>query len=155
MRRADASGGSWPRVALSSQQLAYPLSTRMAWVLERPDVGVRMATVLLLLIGLAATLLRFYRLTTWQHFFGDEGREMFAAEQMLTHGTFPLLGPPLAGYPMHLGPIFYYIIAPAVWLARDQPIGAATLVALFGVATVLLLYQFGRDIFERRLAGLV
>jgi len=124
-------------------------------VVERADVGVRTATVLLLLINVAATLLRLYRLTTWQHFFGDEGREMFAVEQMLTKGVFPLIGPPLAGHPQHLGPFFYFLMAPAVWVANYQPIGPATLIALCGVATVLLIYQFCNDFFESRLAGLV
>ena len=127
----------------------------MAWVSERPDVGPRMATVLLLLICLAATLLRFYRLTTWQHFLGDEGREMFAAEGIVTGGMLPLVGPPLAGYTQHLGPIFYYLIAPALWVTHAQPIGPATLIAICGVATVLLIYRYCHDFLESRLAGLV
>lgn len=107
-----------------------------------------------LIMGVAA-FLRLYHIDTWQHFFGDEGREMFAAADIFRLHAFPLLGPPLAVGNMSLGPIFYYIIAIPVWLAHYQPWGGAATVALFGIATVWLLYRLCADILGSPKAGVI
>jgi len=94
-----------------------------------------------------ASFFRFFALSEKLVFQGDQGRALLAARDILA-GKLTLLGPETSVSGFHLGPFFYYLIAPALWLAGYDPVGPAILTASFGVATVLLLYFYGKRFFS-------
>lgn len=99
-----------------------------------------------ILVSIAA-FFRFFALPEKLVFQGDQGRALLAARDILS-GQLTLLGPETSVSGFHLGPFFYYLIAPALWLTNYDPIGPAVLIASFGVATVLLLYFYGKRFFS-------
>lgn len=63
----------------------------------------------------------------------------------------PLVGPTvLSG--QHLGPAFYYIVAPAFILTGFHPVAGAILTALMGIGSIILLWLFARNLFDWKIA---
>src|SRR5258708_1626561 len=81
-------------------------------------------------------------------FLGDEGRDVLVAYNIL-HGHFTLLGPTASVGGFYFGPIYYYFMAPALLFANYNPVGPAIMIALIGIATVWLVYLFGKEFFSR------
>jgi 4-amino-4-deoxy-L-arabinose transferase-like glycosyltransferase len=113
----------------------------------------RLPLLLLIAIILLAAFLRLYRISDYMTFLGDEGRDVLVAKGIL-EGDFTLLGPRASAGDFFLGPAYYYMMAPWLWLFRYDPVGPAVMVALFGVATVFLIYLAGKKWFNER-AGLI
>ncbi len=105
----------------------------------------------LLVIGilLLAAFFRLYKISDYMTFLGDEGRDVLVAYNIL-HGNFTLLGPTASVGGFFLGPIYYYFMTPFLWLFNYDPVGPAVMVALFGVATVFLVYKVGSEFFDKR-----
>lgn len=112
----------------------------------------KLILVLLLLILLLSAFLRLYRISDYMTFLGDEGRDVMVAKGIL-EGNFTLLGPRASAGDFFLGPVYYYMIAPFLWLFRMDPVGPSVMVGLLGVATVFLLYFVGKRFFSEK-AGL-
>lgn len=108
---------------------------------------------LLLFILLLAAFLRLYKIADYLTFLGDEGRDALVVYNIL-HGHLTLLGPTSSVGGFFLGPIYYYIMAPAMWAAGYSPVGPAVLIGLFGVVTVWLVYYVGAKFFNRP-AGII
>lgn len=108
--------------------------------------------ILLILILLLAAFLRLYRISDYMTFLGDEGRDVLVAKHIL-EGDLTLLGPRASAGDFFLGPVYYYMIAPWLWLFQYDPVGPAVMVALLGVATVWLTYFVGKRFFNEK-AGL-
>jgi len=104
----------------------------------------------LYLILFLAAFLRLYRIADYMTFLGDEGRDVLVVKRMLVDHKFTLLGPTASVGGFFLGPIYYYFIAPFLWLFRFNPVGPAVMVALVGVATVFLVYQFCREFLDEK-----
>ncbi|HEV2339468.1 MAG TPA: glycosyltransferase family 39 protein [Patescibacteria group bacterium] len=102
----------------------------------------------LFLLLLLAAFLRLYHIRDYLTFLGDEGRDVLIAYNIL-HGHLTLLGPTASVGGFFLGPIYYYFIAPFLWLFQYDPVGPAVMVALFGVATVWLVYFVGERFFNK------
>lgn len=102
----------------------------------------------LLLILVLAAFLRIYRIGDYLTFLGDEGRDVLVVYNIL-HGRLTLLGPTSSVGGFFLGPIYYYFMAPFLWLFNYNPVGPAVMVALFGILTVWLLYKFTKVIFNQ------
>jgi 4-amino-4-deoxy-L-arabinose transferase-like glycosyltransferase len=111
--------------------------------------------VLLILGGilLLAAFLRIYRINEYMTFLGDEGRDALVVKQIL-EGHFTLLGPRASAGDFFSGPIYYYLITPALLLSWYDPIGPAIMIALLSVLTVYLIYRFGKEWFGVR-AGII
>ena len=109
--------------------------------------------ILLGLILLLAAFLRLYMISDYQTFLGDEGRDALVVKGIL-EGNFTLLGPRSSAGDFYTGPIYYYLIAPFLWLFRLDPVGPAVMIALLGIATVFLVYYVGKKIFNQSV-GLV
>ncbi len=109
--------------------------------------------ILIITITVVSAFFRLYKISDYMTFLGDEGRDMIVAKGIL-EGDFTLLGPRASAGDFFLGPIYYYMIAPFLFLARLDPVGPSVMVALFGVATVLLVYFAGLKLCNRR-AGLI
>ncbi|MCL5746900.1 MAG: glycosyltransferase family 39 protein [Patescibacteria group bacterium] len=101
------------------------------------------------LIVLISAFLRLYKIRDYMTFLGDEGRDVLVVYNIL-HGHLTLLGPTASVGGFFLGPIYYYFMAPFLWLFNYDPVGPAVMVALFGIATVWLVYKLGREFFNNK-----
>ncbi len=79
---------------------------------------------------------------------------MLVVKRMLVDHKFTLLGPTASVGGFFLGPIYYYFMLPFTWAWQLDPAGPAVMVALFGVATVYLVFLVGKFAFDER-SGLV
>ena len=113
----------------------------------------KIALVILIAILLLAAFLRLYRISDYLNFLGDEGRDVMVVRNIL-HGDLTFLGPRSSAGDFYLGPIYYYMMAPFLFLSNYHPVGPAIMVALFSVATVYLIYRTGREFFSEK-AGLI
>ncbi|MBI2596841.1 glycosyltransferase [Candidatus Daviesbacteria bacterium] len=107
-----------------------------------------------LLILSLATFLRFFKLSEYMTFLGDEGRDALVVKDMLTNYHFPLIGPPTSVGNIYLGPLYYYMMAFSMMIFWLNPIAAAMMNALVGVAVVVLIYCLGKIWFNKA-AGLI
>lgn len=107
----------------------------------------------LTLIGilLLAAFYRLYKIADYMTFLGDEGRDVLKVYEIL-HGQLTLLGPTSSVGGFFLGSIYYYFMAPFLLLFNYDPVGPAVMVALFGVATVALLYFVVSRFFDKKVA---
>lgn len=111
-------------------------------------MGKKLTLILLILILLLAAFMRLYLISDEMTFLGDEGRDALVAKGIL-EGHFTLLGPRASAGDFYTGPLYYYMMAPFLWLFHLDPVGPAVMVALFGVATVLLIFFVGKEFFNR------
>lgn len=105
------------------------------------------------IILLTAAFLRLYRIADYMTFLGDEGRDVLVVKGIL-EGNLVFLGPRASSGDFFLGPIYYYFMAPFLWLWGLNPVGPAVMIALLGVVTVYLVYRIGKDFFGTT-AGLI
>lgn len=97
-------------------------------------------SVVIFLILLISAILRFYRIGDYMTFLGDEGRDALVIKGILIDHHIPLLGPPTSVGNMYLGPLYYYMMALPMTIFWLNPVAAAGMVAVIGVATVGLVY---------------
>ena len=107
------------------------------------------AHLILTLILLLATWLRFYRLPELMTFIGDQGRDYLAARDMLLTGQWALVGIPSSVPWLHQGPFFIWLIALAMKLGQFNPLAPAILTSTLGVLTVYLTYTLSRYWFSK------
>jgi len=112
----------------------------------------RYCVSLILIIAFGA-FLRLYHIKDYIVFLGDEGRDALVVWGIL-HGHLTLLGPTASVGGFFLGPIYYYMMAPFLWLSNYDPVGPAIMVALFGLATIYLLYKLVSEFFGKN-AGII
>lgn len=109
--------------------------------------------VIILILFLAA-FLRLYKIDQYMTFLGDEGRDALIVKDILVNHHLPLIGPPTSVGNIYLGPLYYYMMALAMFISPLNPIAAAIMNAVIGVMTVGLVYYLGKTWFNR-LAGVV
>lgn len=103
-----------------------------------------MIVAVILLVG---AYLRLYDIRGYMTFLGDEGRDMLVVKRMIVDHKFTLLGPTASVGGFFLGPIYYYFMLPFLWAWQLDPVGPSTMVALFGIATIGLVYVVGKKLF--------
>ncbi len=108
---------------------------------------------LLLFILAVAAFMRLYKIADYLTFLGDEGRDVLVVYNIL-HGHLTLLGPTSSVGGFFLGPIYYYLMTPALFLSGYSPVGPAVMIGLFGVVTVWLVYFVGSTFFNKT-AGII
>ena len=111
--------------------------------------------ILLGLILLVGAILRLYKIADYMTFLGDEGRDATIVRRLLVNFDPILIGPGTSIGNMYLGPLYYYLIAPALLIARFSPVGPSVLVALIGVLTIILLWIMTREWFPSASSGRV
>ena len=104
--------------------------------------------VVVLVIGF---ITRFYRLRELTTFGGDQGVDYLRVFEMLAARQPTLLGP-VTHVGVYLGPLYYYMLAPFFLIFKLDPIAAPVMFALFGVATVGLVFILAKIIFRSLLA---
>lgn len=105
--------------------------------------------IILTIILLLAAFFRLYKISDYMTFLGDEGRDVLVAKGIL-EGHFTLLGPRASAGDFYLGPIYYYMMAPFLWLFQLDPVGPAVMVALLSVVTTWLVYFVGKKFFDTK-----
>lgn len=99
---------------------------------------------LILIIIIIAAILRFWNLERLTTFGGDQGYDYLKVRLMFTDAKPTLLGPKIGPYNqignLYLGPAYYYILAPSLYLANFDPIGPAALTVFFSLGTIFLIY---------------
>lgn len=103
--------------------------------------------LILLVILLLGAFFRLYKIREYMTFLGDEGRDVLVVKRMIVDHKFTLLGPITSVGSMYMGPIYYYFMAPFLWVTNLDPVGPAIMVALFGIATIGLVYFTGAIFF--------
>ncbi len=110
--------------------------------------------LILLTILLVAAFCRLYKIDQYMTFLGDEGRDVIIVRRLLVEGHPPLIGPGTSIGNMYLGPLYYYLMAPALLLANFSPVGPAIEIAILGIITVLFVWWVGREWFDKN-TGLI
>lgn len=120
------------------------------WISQHKLEFIILATILLI-----GGFLRLYHVGDWMHFAEDEGNHVTMAASIV-HGHLVLLGPaaPNNNGTFHLGPFYYYLLAPFVWLWGMSPAGGAWADALFAIASIFLVYLVGKKLINTR-TGLI
>ncbi len=108
----------------------------------------------ILLVLLLAAYLRLNQISGYMTFLGDEGRDAVVVRRLLVYGDPILVGPGTSIGNMYLGPLYYYLIAPALFLAGYSPVGPSVLVAVLAVITIGMVYFIGKEWFGK-MAGVV
>ena len=104
---------------------------------------------------LLAAFLRLPDLATRGTWDSDQGHDMLTLRALVRDGVVPLLGPPTSIGDVHHGAVYYYLLAPAAYLTGgDSPLAVTALIALAGIAAVLVTWWLARDI-GGPVAGLV
>ncbi len=96
----------------------------------------RLEAFVLLIILLIGTFMRLYKIDQYMTFLGDEGRDVIIVRRLLVDFDPILVGPGTSIGNMYLGPLYYYMMAPALLLANFSPVGPAAMIALLGVVTI-------------------
>lgn len=102
--------------------------------------------IILTFIILLNLFLRFFRLEERVVFLGDQGRDLLETREAILERKIPLVGP-LSNENIHTGPIYYYLLLPALILTRLQPTGPILFLTFLGVWTTLLIYYLVKKFF--------
>ena len=103
--------------------------------------------LILFFIIVLGAFLRLYKISEYMTFLGDEGRDVIIVRRLLVEHDPIFVGPGTSVGNMHLGPLYYYMIAPALLLANFSPIGPAVEIALLGVVTIFFIWFVTRKWF--------
>lgn len=99
--------------------------------------------LLFAIVLFASTFTHLYRINHTFTFHNDEARDVLIVKKMIDTGKPVLLGPQTSVGNMYLGPLYYYMMLPALVMSGMNPIGPAIMVAIFGVITSILLFYIG------------
>lgn len=107
---------------------------------------------LILILTLIGAFLRFYNFKSTLVFLGDQGRDAFVVYKLIKEGDPILIGPTTSVGKIQLGPLYYYFMAPFLWLSNFNPIGPAFAVALLGTLTIPVFYFILKKMFNNKVA---
>jgi len=124
--------------------------SRISYLVYRAKVWVkknRLEAGILALILFVGAFFRIYKIDQYMTFLGDEGRDVIVVRRLLVDFDPILIGPRTSIGDMYLGPLYYYMMAPALFLANFSPAGPAVMIALLGVATIFFVWFIARSWF--------
>lgn len=93
-----------------------------------------------LIVIIAATFFRFYRLGEFATFLADEGRDAIIIKRIVTFEHWPAIGAPTSVGHVFLGPFYYYFIAPWLLIFNFNPSGLAYGMAVFSTVSLIIFY---------------
>src|SRR5436190_14938952 len=126
------------------EKIKIALVSVKRWILSH-----KLETLVLISILLLASVLRLYRISEFMTFLGDEGRDAIVVRRLLVKADLIFVGPGTSIGNMYLGPLYYYMMAPALLLANFSPVGPSVMVAILGVLTVFLIWFIARQWFGK------
>jgi len=110
--------------------------------------------IILAVILAIGAYLRLYHIGEYMTFLGDEGRDAIIVRRLLVDFDPILIGPGTSIGNMYLGPLYYYLMAPALLLANFSPAGPAVMIALLGIVTICLVWFITREWFPANRQGI-
>src|SRR3990167_7226353 len=108
--------------------------------------------IILTVILILGAFLRLFKIDEYMTFLGDEGRDVIIVRRFLVYGDIFLIGPGTSIGNMYLGPLYYYLMAPVLWLRKFSPVAPAAMIALLGVTTVAFVWYIAREWFWKNAA---
>lgn len=105
----------------------------------------------LVLVVIIGGILRFYRLQDLATFGGDQGVDYQNVAKMIVEKRLSLLGP-VTHVGIFLGPLYYYLLIPFFLIFKFDSVAAPVMFALFGTATVGLVYILAKLLLRPDLA---
>ncbi len=85
----------------------------------------------------------------------DQARDAFTVQEML-HGHLKILGPPVSGVPgLFHGVLYYYVIAPAYFLGRGNPVVVAYFLSFVSSLVIFAVYFLTKLITKEKIPALV
>jgi len=150
-RTSGRSTGGDPKVAIKAARelLIYWWQLRQEILVEQGRAVFRWEAIIIITILFLGSFTRLYKIDQYMTFLGDEGRDVYVVRQMLLGQKIALIGPGTSIGNMYLGPLYYYLMLLPLFLSNFSPVGPAIQIALFGVATIALLWWVGRQWFGR------
>ena len=150
-RTAGKSTGGNPKVIFKAlyELVIFWWQLRFELMVERGRAVFKWEAISILIIVLFAGFLRFYKIGDYMTFLGDEGRDAAVVRDMILGRKYTLLGPGTSIGNMYLGPLYYYLMIPALAIADFSPVGPSVMVGLFGIATIFLIWWIARQWFDR------
>jgi len=91
-----------------------------------------------LIVVAIAAFLRFYNISSFATFLGDQGRDALIMQDIVTLKHFPAIGPPTSVGLIYMGPFFYYLMAPFLLIAHFNPLGPALGTTLYSLMALVL-----------------
>ncbi|MEK7112163.1 MAG: glycosyltransferase family 39 protein, partial [Patescibacteria group bacterium] len=119
------------------------------WIRQNPKEAIILGVIILV-----AAFLRLHKISEYMTFLGDEGRDAIIVRRLLVNFDPILIGPGTSIGNMYLGPLYYYMMAPALFLANYSPVGPSVQIALLGVGTTFFIWYIARRWFGKT-AGVV
>ncbi len=104
--------------------------------------------IALISILFVAAVLRLYKIREYLTFLGDQGRDVLVIKRMLLDHELTLLGPITSVGSIFLGPLYYYLMAPFLYLAHFDPVGPAIMIVIFSLLTIVVLYKICIEYFS-------
>jgi 4-amino-4-deoxy-L-arabinose transferase-like glycosyltransferase len=129
------------------KSIKYKVSSIKEWVRENKKEAIILGVILLI-----GAVCRLYKIANYMTFLGDEGRDAIVVRRLLVNFDPILIGPGTSIGNMYLGPLYYYMMAPALLLANFSPVGPSVMIALLGVATIFLVWYIARLWFGKKAA---
>lgn len=108
--------------------------------------------VILFLILLIASFLRFYKLKDFQFFTYDQARDYLIIKKMIIDHKFTLVGPTVLAPGVYLPPFYYYSLAPFLYFFKFHLLGQDIYTAIMGIGAVVVFYLLSKDLFTTETA---
>src|SRR3989344_1433918 len=93
--------------------------------------------------------LRFYQLETRTNFTADGGRDYAVVRQMILDKKPTLLGPKVSVGEFFFGPLYYYLLVPALIIGNFDPLSGAVMTALLDSFSLILFYFVAKKLLPR------
>ena len=105
--------------------------------------------IFLVIVLLMGFFLRTYRIADTFDFNGDLGRDALIAKRIIVDREFTLIGPRASGGDFYLGPLYYYLIIPSLFLSGFSPLGPVYLTVFLNLLTIFLIYFVASKLFTK------
>jgi 4-amino-4-deoxy-L-arabinose transferase-like glycosyltransferase len=127
-----------------ASSIKYLVLSIKSWIKQNP-----WDALILFLILVVGAFFRLYKIDQYMTFLGDEGRDAIIVRRLLVLRDPILIGPGTSIGNMYLGPLYYYMMAPALFLAGYSPVGPAVQIAILGVITIFMVWYFAHKWFGK------
>lgn len=112
--------------------------------------------LLITLILLVASCLRFYQMDRLTTFGGDQGYDFEQIRNIVVNRDPTLLGPKIGPYNslgnLYLGPAYYYLLLPSLVLSNFDPLGPEVFTIILSIITIYLTYLISLRFFNKYIA---
>lgn len=108
--------------------------------------------VLLVIIVLAATLLRIWQLDTHQIFFGDAAHDLLVAKSAIATHTLPLLGIPSSVPRFRQGPVAIWFEMLSLLVSNNSLFFVGSVFAVLSIVAIIVLYELLALFYSKRAA---